>query len=61
MDNIIGSILTFQLEREIFLREQANKLYYPSAYFIAKSMIETTVGAISPMITLTVIYWGIPY
>ena len=34
---LFGSVLTFQLERDVFLREQANKMYTPLVYFIAKN------------------------
>lgn len=50
MNWMFGSILTFQLERDVFLREQASKLYSPTAYFAAKNSIETLVGLLTPMV-----------
>jgi len=44
-----GSILTFQIERPVFLREQANNLYSPLPYFIAKNAVEVPVAIITPL------------
>ena len=52
-------VLTFQLEREVFLREQASGMYSPSAYFLAKNIVELPGLIISPTIFLLVIYWAI--
>lgn len=61
MNWMFGSILTFQLERDVFLREQANRLYSPVAYFAAKNSVETLVALITPMIQLLVLWWAIGY
>jgi len=58
---LFGSLLTFQLEREIFLREQANNLYSPVAYFAAKNAIETVVGIFTPLLQLAITYWSVGY
>lgn len=50
MNWLFGSILTFQLEREVFLREQANQMYYASAYFISKNIVELPATFIAPML-----------
>ena len=57
----IGSLLTFQLEREVFLREQANSLYSPYAYFLAKNAVEVPISIIAPLLQLIIIYWGVGY
>ena len=46
---LFGSLLTFQLEREVFLREQANKMYSPSAYFLSKNLVELPGTLVAPM------------
>ena len=61
MNWLFGSILTFQLERDVILREQANNLYNPLAYFLAKNFVETPLAIVAPMLTLLVIYWGVDY
>ena len=49
------------MERDVFLREQYNKMYNPVAYFIAKNMIEIPAVALAPLLQLLVIYWGVGY
>ena len=61
MNWLFGSVLTFQLERENFLREQANRLYSPYAYFAAKNMVETPICLIAPLVQLLIMYWGVGY
>lgn len=51
-------MLSFQLEREVFLREQANKMYSPACYFIAKNVVETPFAMIAPLLWLLIIYWA---
>ena len=58
---MFGSILTFQLEREVFIREQANKLYNPLAYFISKNLVEVPGAIFAPLAQLLVMYWAIGY
>ena len=60
-NQVTASLLTFQLEKEVFIREQANNLYNPSAYFIAKNVIEIPGSLITPMLQLLVMYWGVGY
>ncbi len=55
-----GTILTFQIERPVFLREQASKMYSPLLYFTIKNLTDSPVAAITPFIVLLVVYWGIP-
>ena len=45
-----GAVLTFQLEREVFLREQANKQYSVAAYFLSKNIIDIPASFIGPML-----------
>ena len=61
MNWLFGSIITFQMERDVFLREQYNNMYNPVAYFIAKNMVEVPAIIIAPMLQLLVIYWGAGY
>ena len=55
----MGTILTFQAERPVFLREQANKMYNVSSYYLAKIIVETPVLALTPMIFSVIVYFGI--
>ena len=56
-----GSVLSFQLERPVFLREQANNLYSPYAYFLAKNVIDTPGAALTPLLQLFMTYWFIDF
>jgi len=58
---MFGAILTFQLERSVFLREQAAKLYSPYAYFLSKQWLDTLVQLIVPLVTVLVTYWAIGF
>jgi ABC-type multidrug transport system permease subunit len=59
MQNLMGTILVFQQERPVFLREQANKMYSVTAYYLAKILIETPILALTPMIFALIVYFGI--
>ncbi len=43
MFTMFGTLLSFQLERPVFLREQANQLYSVTPYYLAKSLIDMPV------------------
>ena len=58
---MFGSVLTFQLERDVFMREQANKMYKPTVYVLAKNLVELPATLIAPMLTLLLAYWAVQY
>ena len=58
---LFGSVLTFQLERDVFIREQANKMYKPSVYILAKNIVELPATFIAPLFTLLIAYWAVQY
>ena len=58
MGSMFGTINTFSQERPVFLREQANKMYGISAYFMAKTMVELPVFFFSPLLGTIIIYFG---
>ena len=53
--------MTFQIERPVFLREQAAKMYSISAYFTSKNIIEVPLTILLPLIMLCLVYWSIGY
>ena len=55
----MGTILTFQEERPVFLREQANKMYNVGAYYMGKIVAETPILSITPMIFTIIVYFKI--
>jgi len=61
MNNYFGSLLTFQMERPVFLREQAKKTYSIGPYFMTKNMIDQPVTAITTLIEMALIYWCVGF
>jgi ABC-type multidrug transport system permease subunit len=59
MGNMMGTIITFQPERPVFLREQANNMYSVGTYYLAKTIVETPVLLISPMVFCVIVYFGV--
>lgn len=58
---MFATILVFQAERPVFLRENANQMYSISSYYISKNMIELPTSVMIPLIQLALIYWGIGF
>jgi len=57
MGNFFNSVLVFQSERPVFLREQANHMYRVFPYYISKLTADTPMLLITPMISTLIIYW----
>ena len=53
-----GSLLTFQTEKPVFLREQANQMYDVKPYFLSKNILEVPFALLTPMISLLITYWS---
>ena len=54
-----GTLLTFQEERPVFLREQANKMYSVPAYYLAKLLVEMPMQSFTPMVLAIIIYFKV--
>jgi hypothetical protein len=61
MSNMFNTILVFQAERPVFLRENANQMYSIAAYYLSKNMIELPSALMFPLIQLLLIYWSVGY
>lgn len=61
MNNYFGTILVFQKERPNFLREQANRMYGVTPYYMSKTMIEMPVLIIAPTLMVVLVYWTIGF
>lgn len=57
----IGSMNNFLEERNIYQREQQAGMYYTSAYFLAKTIIEGPTLLLFPLIFGTISYWMIGF
>ncbi|CAD8094506.1 unnamed protein product [Paramecium primaurelia] len=58
---VLAIILTFPVEREVFLREESSKLYSISSYFIAKQILEIPLCIVLPIIQELISYWMCGY
>ena len=54
---MLATILTFQVERPVFVREQANKMYSVTSYYNAKMVSEVPILCLSPLIYSVIIYF----
>eukprot|EP00357_Protocruzia_adherens_P017121 CAMPEP_0115022330 /NCGR_PEP_ID=MMETSP0216-20121206/31477_1 /TAXON_ID=223996 /ORGANISM="Protocruzia adherens, Strain Boccale" /LENGTH=688 /DNA_ID=CAMNT_0002394975 /DNA_START=150 /DNA_END=2216 /DNA_ORIENTATION=- len=52
-------IVTFPIERAVFLRERANDMYSVGAYFWAKNVIELPFSTIFPVLFVCIFYYTI--
>jgi len=57
--NVLGTILVFQDERPVFLREFSNQMYGVPAYYLGKVLVETPVMALNPLLNAIIVYFGI--
>lgn len=58
MGNLFNTLLVFQEERPVFLREQSNKMYGVTPYFICKVLVDTPVLFMGPMLTSILVYFS---
>ena len=61
MQNMMATIIIFQDERPVFLREQANKMYYVSPYYFAKVVVDFPFTIISPILSTIILYFGVGF
>jgi hypothetical protein len=59
--NYLGTLLIFQKERPVFLREQAAQLYGVAPYYLAKTCVEVPVLIIAPFLYIIIIYFWIGF
>lgn len=59
MSSLSPMILTFPLEKGVFLKEQSSKMYSVGSYFLSRNLVEIPYLLIFPMITSLVVYWMI--
>jgi ABC-type multidrug transport system ATPase subunit len=57
MSIIFGTVLSFPLERGVFLREHANKLYGVFPYFLSKNLIESPIGLLVTFLYGAIVYF----
>jgi ABC-type multidrug transport system permease subunit len=52
-------ILTFPLEKAVFLKEQSNKMYSVFSYFLSRNLVELPILLIAPLLNAVIVYWMI--
>ena len=57
MLSMLPVILTFPIERSVFLKEENSKLYTVKAYFIGRSLFELPFLIIFPLMLTLIVYW----
>lgn len=53
--------LTFQTERPVFLREQANKMYGVVPYFFAKILAELPAFIVPPALFILITFFSVGF
>lgn len=56
---LMGTLLVFQEERPVFLREQANKMYGVNSYFLTKMVMEFPILVVVPLLFSIIVYFGV--
>ncbi len=57
MTIIFGTVLSFPLERGVFLREHANKLYGVLPYYLSKNLTESPIGLLVTFLYGAIVYF----
>ena len=61
MSPYMMTTMTFQGERPVFLREQANQMYDVVPYFLAKTIADLPAFIIVPFVFNAITYFAIGY
>lgn len=56
-----ATVLEFQKERKVFMREHASKLYGSGAYYLSKLALELPLLLMLPLLENVMTFWGIGY
>lgn len=61
MSGLFRTLLTFEMEKEVFLREYGDKSYGIIPYFVSKNLVEVPSLMIFPIITSSIIYFAVGF
>ena len=61
MAPMMMTVNVFQLERPVFLREQANKMYNVVPYYVAKLLSEIPIFVIVPLVFNLIYYFMVGF
>ena len=57
MDSMVPVLLTFPIERDVFLKESNMKMYGVTSYFLGKTTPEFIFLVLFPFLISVIIYW----
>ena len=57
MTQVMGTILSFPVERSVFIREYSTRMYSIGSYYVSKNLIETPFLVFFTAILVTIIYF----
>jgi len=58
---ILNLIIIVPLERGLFLREQANRMYGTLPYYLTKTFVEMPYQLLMPILFTLIIYWAVGF
>ncbi len=58
---MMATIIIFQDERPVFLREQANKMYYVTPYYMSKVVMDLPFVIVTPLLSTIILYFGVGF
>lgn len=61
MSQVFGTILSFPVERAVFIREYSSELYSISNYFLSKNIVETPFIIFSSSLFVTIVYFTVGF
>ena len=56
-----ATVLEFQKERSVFIKEHASNLYSTGSYYASKLALELPLLFLLPLLELSLTFWGIGY
>jgi ABC-type multidrug transport system permease subunit len=61
MSTTFPNLLTFQIERPVFIREYSNQMYSVLPYYATKLMIDMPLMLLTPMLMECLVYWAVGF
>lgn len=56
-----STLMEFLVERELFVKEVASRLYLPESYFVSKILIEMPLTFLLPLLECSITFFAVGY